>query len=126
MGYEIISNDQTAASLITVPSAETNLKTVGVRGNSFKLIGVKGVIKITTDGTSTAQNVTFKVKPGVAAGNTKSFVYVSKAAISTEFITIEHIARSNDKDDARITIQGAAADANTDIVCESMVVYGIY
>lgn len=126
MGYEIISNDQTAASGVTVPNTDTTLKTANIRGNSFKLIGVRAVIKVASTGTSTAQNVTFRAKPGVTAANTKSFVFVTKAAVDTDYLTIEHIARCNDRDTAVVSVQGAAADANTTVTCESMVVYGIF
>ena len=126
MGLEVISNDQTAASPITVPSGETNLKTVDIKANSYKLVLVRAVIKIASTGTSAAQNVTFKVKAGVTTGNSRSFVYVSKAIVSTEFITLETMARCNEKDACRVTIQGAGADANTTVTCESMVVLGLY
>ena len=126
MGFEPISIDQTAASGITVPSSETNLKTLTIRANSYNYIWVRAVIKIASTGTSSAQNVTFRAKPGVTAGNTKSFVFVTKAAVDTDYITIDHIARSRDKDDVRVTVQGAGADANTTVTCESMTVFGIY
>jgi len=126
MGFEIISNDQTAASGVTVPGSETTLKTMTFRNNAYNLIWVKAVIKVASTGTSTAQNVTLKVKPGVAATNSKSFVFVTKAAVDTDYIEIDHIARCRVTDDARVTITGAGADANTTVTCESMVVFGIY
>lgn len=120
---EVLINDVADSAGQTVTNAEVDVKTANIRENSFPLIRVEADISISTTGTSAAQAVTIRVRIG---GLVKTYVYTSKAAIDNDYMRVSFQARQNDKAAAiRVTVQGAATDAQTSILAKNFYVYGI-
>lgn len=120
---EVLLNDTADGTSTTVPSAEADLKTFTTRENSFPLIRVEADVSISMVAASTAQAVTFRLRLG---GLVKTYVFVSTTgAISNEYIHLTFQGRHNDKSAIRLTVQGAAADANTATLCKGFYVYGM-
>ena len=76
-------------------------------------------VTIVTAGASTPQNVTIRLKSGTSVID--SVVYISKALVDIEFLTLFGAFRQNAKQNIDITIQGAAADANTTATVRNLV-----
>ncbi|NOJ30093.1 MAG: hypothetical protein DA328_07995 [Nitrososphaeraceae archaeon] len=126
MGFYPIYQDNTAASGVTVPNTDTNLKSFTLPENNYKTIFVLASVKTASTGTSTAQNLTFKIKIGTTiAANTKNFVRPITAAVVTYFDTFYHFGECRAKEVVAVSHGAPAADANTTVTCQDLNIIGI-
>jgi len=119
-----INDDETQAS-ITVPNADTNIKTFALGANTFSKVktSVDGYIQVAV--TSTLQTVSLKIKYGATQiGNTMKFQAPTAIASFHPFAFETQAAQAGA---ATIAVTGSApaADANTTIFINRLSVNGV-
>lgn len=118
MVQTLIYADDTTGTPATIPNTDTTVKTTNIRKNSWQKVLVSCNVSLIQTATSTAQNVTFKIKNG--STTLKSLVIATTANAATLPVNIRYAGPIRTGGAITVTVLGAAADANTSTKYESL------
>ena len=118
MVQTLIYADDTTGTPATIPNTDTTVKTTNIRKNSWNKVLVVCGLNVIQTATSTAQNITLKIKNG--STTLKSFTIATTANAATLPVTLRYAGPIRTGGAITVTVVGAAADANTSTKYESL------
>jgi hypothetical protein len=110
LGQVVSLSENSTTTSATVPNTDTNVKTYSLGANTYSKIVVRANITIVSQGTSSAQDVTVKIKVG---NTSKDYVVTIAAAAAVHVRSLYLQAAQTSSGTVAVSHGAAAADANT-------------